>query len=744
MNWTRLWGLLPLALLSLAIAIRVMDPTPIQRMRLVTFDEFQRRAPRAWTDAPVRIVDVDDASLERLGQWPWPRSRMAELVDRLRERGAAAVVFDVMFAEPDRTSPKQVLKVWQRLTNDPALAKLAPRLPDHDQVLAKAIGKIPTVLGFMLTSDSPPAHRPRVNWGIAVAGDDPRPFLSQFSGAIANLPELEATASGQGSFNSSVDVDGIIRHIPVMFRLLGNGTVSGEVYPSLAAEALRVVQGASSFVIKSSGASGNTAFGETTGLNKIRIGRITVPTDANGQIWLYDSGYVAERFIPAWKVMQPGTKGADVEGRIVLIGTSAAGLKDIRSTALNPVAAGVEIQAQALEQMILGEHLLRPDWTTGAELLWLVFIGGVLVILLPRWGAAWCALVAVGGVGLAVGVSWFAFVELHWLLDPVYPSAVAIGLYLIQSFILFLRTEAERRNVRGAFSRYLSLALVERVANDRSKLKLGGEIRDLTLMFCDIRGFTVISESLEAEALTSFINAFLTPMTDVILSHGGTIDKYMGDAIMAFWNAPLDDPDHAAHASRAVLEMVSRLDELNEEWRVAAEAAGEPHRRISIGIGLNSGDCCVGNMGSDQRFDYSVLGDVANISSRLEGQSKTYGVTIVAGEATMEKAPGLAWLEIDSIRLVGKEKPVRIYTLLGDEAVAESQWYRGVSLAQKNFLSAYRAAEIYTAVDNLESLIVASEGKLDGLTDLYERRLDDLEPELFESGWDGVYTAATK
>ena len=744
MNWRRLWGLLPMALLALAVVIRVMDPTPIQRMRLITFDEFQRQLPRAWTDAPVRIIDIDDGSLERLGQWPWPRTQIAELVKRLRERGAAAVVFDILFAEPDRTSPRQILRIWQGLSQNPDLEKLAARLPDHDQVLARNLAEIPTVLGFMLTDDATSTHRPRINWGMAVAGDDPRAFLNLFTGAIVNLPELEAAAAGQGSINSSVDVDGIIRHVPVLLRLKGDGTVSGEVFPSLAAEALRVVQAAGSYMIRSSGASGDTAFGEATGLNKVRIGQIIVPTDANGQIWLYDSGHVPERFIPAWRVMAPGTTGADVEGRIVIIGTSAAGLKDIRSTALNPVAAGVEIHAQALEQMIQGEHLLRPDWTTGAELLWLLFIGGILTILLPRWGAAWCALVASGGVAVAVSVSWFAFREFRWLLDPVYPSAVAMGLYLIQSFILFLRTEAERRNVRGAFSRYLSPALVERVAKDQSSLKLGGEIRDLTLLFCDIRGFTVISESLEAEALTRFINAFLTPMTDIILSHGGTIDKYMGDAIMAFWNAPLDDPDHAENAARAVLEMVARLDELNAEWRTAAEAAGEPHRQISIGIGLNSGDCCVGNMGSDQRFDYSVLGDVANVSSRLEGQSKTYGVTIVAGESTVEKTPGFAWLEIDSTRLVGKETPVRIYTLLGDETVAASPWYHALDLAQDNFLSAYRAGELYTAVDNLEPLIVASEGKLEGLIDLYERRLQALEPDLFGTEWDGVYTAATK
>ena len=224
-------GLLPLALLALVIAIRIIDPTPIQRMRLATFDEFQRRLPRAWVDAPVRIIDIDDASLEWLGQWPWPRTRIATLVDRLRERGAAAVVFDVLFAEPDRTSPKQVLKVWRCFTRNPEFEKLAPDLPDHDQVLARAIEKIPTVLGFMLTDGPEWANRPRVNWGLSVAGEDPRPFLSLFSGTIVNLPGLEAAASSQGSINSSVDIDGIIRYVPVLFRLKGDDTVSGEVYP---------------------------------------------------------------------------------------------------------------------------------------------------------------------------------------------------------------------------------------------------------------------------------------------------------------------------------------------------------------------------------------------------------------------------------------------------------------------------------------------------------------------------------
>jgi adenylate cyclase len=745
MSARRVWRLLPLLILVLAVIVRVADPHLVERLRLNVFDEYQKLAPRPYIDSPVRIIDIDERSIEMLGQWPWPRTRIAALIKRLREMGAATVAFDVLFAEPDSTSPNNILPAWGTLPDAAQasqLARIIGELPDHDRVLADAIGTVPTVLGMMFTNEGVARRRPRVLWGIAVAGDDPRPFLTAFDNSIPNLPELETAAAGQGSFNSAADSDGIIRHLPILLRLRMGDSVTTEVYPAIAAEALRVAQGATTYVLRTSGAAGNTAFGESTGITNIRIGRIDVPTDRHGHIWLRDTGHVPQRFVPAWQIFEEGFDAGRIEGQILLIGTSAAGLRDIRTTPLSSNMAGVEIHAQAIEQMLLGVSLERPDWMTGAEIVWLLAFGLVIAILIPRWGAAWCALIAAGGIVLAIVASWAAFIELDWLVDPIYPSLIALLLYLTQSFLLFLQTEADRRHVRGAFSRYLSPALVDKLAQDPSLLKLGGEIREMTILFSDIRGFTAISETMEADELTRFMNAYLTPMTEIILAQGGTIDKYMGDAIMAFWNAPLDDPDHARHAASAAIGMLARLEALNAEWRAAAQARNMP--AISIGIGLNTGPCCVGNMGSLQRFDYSVLGDAANVASRLEGQSKTYGVPVVAGESTVLQAPALAWLELDLVRVVGKDRPIRIFALLGDDTAAQSAWFATTRDTQTEFLQAYRAADWATASNVLPRLRSVAGGRLDDLAELYIGRIETLREAGTVAGWDGAHSATEK
>jgi adenylate cyclase len=737
------WALraLPLALLALLLGLRVADPPLLERARNAVFDEYQRLKPRPWSDVNVRIVGIDDQSLERLGQWPWPRTLIAALVDRLGEMGAAAVAFDIVFSEPDRTSPTRILPLWAAASDDPAIAALAKRLPDHDQALAAAIARAPAVLGMMLIDEASP-RRPRVKWGVAVSGDDPRPLLPAFAGTLMNLPAIEGAAKGQGVLNGFFERDGIIRHLPVLTRLTGGGAVASEIMPSVGAEALRVAQGATTYVLKSSGASGQTAFGEHTGLNQVRIGDVVVPTDGQGRIWLHDTGFVRQRFVPAWEVLSPGFDPSRIEGKIVFVGATATGL-DIRSTPLNLGASGVEAHAQGVEQMILGDFLERPDWITGAEVTWLLALSLALALLLPRWGAAWCAVLAGGGMAAAFLVSWLAFTELQWLVDPIYPAFAALFLYLAQSFVLFLRTEAERRQVRGAFSRYLSPALVERLAQDPASLRLGGETRDMTILFSDIRGFTAISESLDAQSLTRFMNRFLTPMTDIILRRGGTIDKYMGDAIMAFWNAPLDDSRHAANAALAALDMIERLKSLNAEWEAEARTQGRAYRPINVGVGLNTGSACVGNMGSEQRFDYSVLGDTVNLSSRLEGQSKTYGVSIVAGERVRAEAPDFAWFELDLIQVKGKDQAVRIFALLGDQGVATQGWFKAVSAAQGAFLEAYRAGDWARAEAALSVVRQAAEGRLDGLCDLFAERIarQAAHP---QPGWDGVYRATEK
>ncbi len=728
-----------LALLFVGFALRATDPEIVRGLRLVVFDVFQRIEPRAYQPAPVRIVDLDDETLERLGQWPWPRTLVARLVARLTELGAAVVVFDMVFAEPDRTSPKQVLALWPDMPAVEALRRQSSELPDHDRVLAETIAGGNVVTGFVLTHGGLP-RRPAAKKGFAFGGDSPLPFVPNFTGAVVNLAEIEAAAAGNGSFNLSAERDGIIRRMPLVLR------IGDDLYPSLTLEALRLAQGGRpSFIIKSSGASGEASFGAHTGINHVKVGTFAVPTDSLGRMWLHFTGPVPERFIPAWKVLEPGFPRDAVEGFIVLVGTSAAGLKDQRATPLDPVAAGVEIHAQALEQIILGDFLERPDWATGAEIIFLVVLGLVLIVLLPLVGALWCAVAGGMAATGAFAFSWYAYDQWNWLTDPVYPSMFVMLIYLVESLVGFLRTEAEKRQVRGAFGRYMSPALVEQLANNPDQLKLGGEMKDMTLLFCDIRGFTGISEIYKSdpEGLTRLINRFLTPMTDLILDRRGTIDKYMGDCIMAFWNAPLDDEHHARNACDSALGMMKRLTQLNDELRAEAEAEGKPYMPIKIGIGLNSGGCCVGNMGSEQRFDYSVLGDDVNLAARLEGQSKTYGVDIVIGENTFARAGAFATIELDLIKVKGKDEAVRIYALLDERGAADAPGFKAFNQRHLAMLAAYRGQQWQRARE-LVAECRKLNGGLDELYDLFDDRLVGYEVDPPGPDGKGVFVAETK
>ncbi len=730
-------------MLALALALRIADVAPIQDMRHALFDEYQRLAPAAYEDAAVRVVDIDDDTLERIGQWPWPRIHVATLIDRLTNLGAAVVAFDMVYAEPARTSPQHLMRSWFNL-NIPAnvLEEIARRVPDHDTVLSTAITGVPTVLGMALTAE-PSERRPPAKAGFAQAGDDPRPFLPAFAGAIVNLPQLNEPAAGLGSFSIVPERDGVIRRVP-LFYALHRPDGPADIVPSLAAEALRVAQGASTYVIKSSNASGQTGFGEKTGLNHARIGSLIVPTDAAGRLWLHDTGRVDARTIPAWRVMQGDVRANEIAGTIVFVGTSAAGLRDLRVTPLDAAAPGVNVHARIVEQMVLGDFLGRPDWVGGAEIVFLLVLGAGVLLLLPRWGPVGCAVVTVLGIVAAFASSWFSYTYLRWLIDPLYPSLAVLALYLCASLLVFLHTEGERRRVRHAFGRYMSPALVDRLADDPAHLSLGGETRDMTLLFTDIRDFTAVAETMDAATLTRFINQFLTPMTDVILRHRGTIDQYMGDAIMAIWNAPLDDPDHAPNAARAALHMLTELERLNGAWADEAARDGKPAHAVSIGVGLNTGPCCVGNMGSNLRFDYSVIGDDVNLASRLESQSKTYGVPIVIGENTRARLDGFAALELDLLRVKGKQRPVRIFALLGDESVAGETWFRATSEAQTAMLKAYRAGDLSRASALLAVCRRAAEDRLGTLWSLYETRIEELSTGAMPPDWDGVAVAQRK
>jgi len=729
--------LIPLPILLVALFVWAREPAFLVQLRLHVFDEYLRLKPRVYEPVPVRIVDIDDDSLERFGQWPWPRTLLAKLVNRLDELGAAAVAFDILFLDPDRSTPSRVIDGVEEIGPNDPLVERFKQLPDHDLVFADAIKQSHVVLGFALRKDRRDRY-PDVKASFSNAGDDPRPWVPHFAGAASDLEALEATASGSAILDTLPEQDGIPRRAPLV------AMVGDHLYPALALDALRVAQGAHGYIVRSTGASGIMAFGAHAGLNAIKVGRLVVPTGSDGTIWIHYTPHEPSRFISAEKILDGKVDPDAIRGNIVVIGTTAEGLKEFRPTPLDPTEAGVEIHAQLIEQMLLGDNVERPDWARGLEVFFMLEIGLGLLFLLPRVGARWAALLGALMVAPVIGGSWYAYTAHNLLIDPVFPSLVGLLIYLSSSATLFLRTETERRHVRHAFSRYLAPAVVEHLAEHPERLSLGGEVRELTVMFSDIRSFTTIAESLDAHSLTSFLNRYLTPMTDAILTHQGTVDKYMGDGIMAFWNAPLDDPQHCENACRAALAMRAELARLNTQWRAEANEAGHEFKDVRAGIGLNTGPCVVGNLGSAQRFDYSVLGDDANVASRLEGQTKTYRVDLIIGEYTAAHVKQFALLELDFIQVVGKTEPLRIYFLFGDETVRSTEAFGSIECAHDAMIAAYRRQDWAQALEYIESCRSQAPEILQGVYELYESRVAALRLVPPPPDWDGVYAALTK
>ncbi|MEM7695494.1 MAG: adenylate/guanylate cyclase domain-containing protein [Pseudomonadota bacterium] len=715
----------PLFAITLAIvlgglALRAADPGALGVMRNLVFDEYQRQDPRPYDpNSPVRIVAIDEASLDRLGQWPWPRATMAQIVSNLHAKGAAAIGIDVLLAEPDRMSPENLPRVLPAGEARETLAKAMEGLPRNDARLATALVAAPSVLGVALSDARAAPETDGENSfaaakaGFAFAGDDPRRFLPAFSGATAPLPVLAGAAAGLGALNWLPDRDRVVRKVPLVYQL-----PDGAFLPGLAAEALRVAQGASTYVIRASNASGQSAFGAASGVNAVRVGALEAQTSADGSIRLHFAKTPRERQIPAWWVTEGVVPTDEVAGRIILIGATASGLLDIQATPLEAAVPGVEIHAQLIDHIVFGNALSRPDWAAGLEVV--VFVA--LALLFCVAAATLSPLIGVG-LGLIViaatgAGSFYLFCSARLLVDPSFPILGSALALLATTAFVAVREGSERRWVRSAFGRYVAADLVEDLAQNPDRLTLGGEIRDMTILFTDIRGFTTISEGMNAQDLTAFINAFLTPLTNVILSHRGTVDKYMGDAIMAFWNAPLDDEDHAKHAAETALSMMVALEAFN----VAHAGVYKP---VSIGIGLNTGECCVGNLGSDQRFDYSVIGDDVNVASRLEGQTKTYGVPILVGPRTAAQlaGTGYATLRLDSIKVKGKDNAIDIFALTGGPNHAEAPAFAKAGHVVAQLVDAFHAGDLTEAAAALAALDADDAADLSAVREIYRERL---------------------
>ncbi|NMN59254.1 adenylate cyclase [Xanthobacter sp. SG618] len=712
--WSRLYWLAVGGPLAAGLLVMGADPAPLQDLRNGLFDLYQRAAPRPYDpDLPVRVVDVDDVSLARVGQWPWPRTTIAALTQKLAGLGAAAIAFDMVFSEPDRLDPAAVVKLLPAEARAPAEAALAGR-DSSDHQLAAALAASPSVLGAILTHGRGGAYAEK--WGMASAGDDPRAFVPRFSGAVAPLPELAAAARGIGALNWLPDRDQVVRRVPILLGL------DGKLVPSLSAEALRVAQGASTYVVRASNASGDQAFGTKSGITAVKIGALDVATDAAGEVRVRFTATDPRRFLSAADVLDGKVPPAEVEGRIILVGSSAPGLMDTRATPLDAAVPGVEIQAQLIEHIIAGARLVRPDWARGAEIVLTGLLGLLLALALPRVSAPIAGVLGLAVVAALGAGAWLAFTRFDLLLDPMGPGAAVLGIYGMGVLALYRDEQRQKKWVRSVFGRFVSPKVVERLAENPERLVLGGETREITILFCDLRDFTSLSETMDAQALTRFMNAYLTPMTEVVLAHGGTIDKYIGDAIMAFWNAPVDDAAHARNAALCALAMSARLEALNEEWRRAAEAQGRPWHPVRCGVGLATGPCCVGNLGSAQRLEYSCLGDDVNLASRIEGATKSMRVDILVSEATHEAAGDLAFLEADLLMLKGKSKASQLYLLAGGPDFSRSEAFSRLEERHGALMAAYGAGSFGEAAALAEALAASAPARLARFYGLYAER----------------------
>ena len=719
-------------LLFALVPLRLADPRPLQELRVRTFDFFQVLRPRPQEIRPVVIVDIDEASLKAIGQWPWPRTTVADLITQITQLGAVAIGFDIIFPEPDRMSPAIAERSFRGIDAE-TRAKL-DNLPSNDDALAEVIKHSRVVVGQAgaAAAEVKTAADAALQTGFAVRGPDPRPYLVTFAGLLRNVPAIEQAAAGRGLFSINPESDGIIRRVPVIM------TAQGSLVPALSMELLRVVTGSSAILVRV----------DQAGVEAVAVPGLEVPTDRNGQFWVHFNHHDPERYVSAKDVLQGNVPPDRLAGKLVLIGTSAIGLLDLKTTPIDAAIPGVEVHAQILESVLSKSSLVNPNYAIGAELAIAVLFGLAIIIAAPMLPAS--IVIVLGGCLIAglIGLSLYLFVEHNLLIDFTYPLISSWLIYLVLTFVNYFREQKQRRQIRSAFGYYLSPHMVEQLARSPEKLVLGGEERRMTILFSDVRGFTTISEHYkdDPQGLTRLMNRFLTPLTNAIIERKGTIDKYIGDAIMAFWNAPVDDPEQEANACDAALEMQARAAALNVELKREADANGGTYMPLRIGVGLNTGPCVVGNMGSDFRFNYSVLGDTVNFASRLEARTKDYRLPMVIGSRTAEVAKNrFATMEIDLILVKGKKQPEAVFTVLGRAELEQDSHCRELRELNARMLASYRKQQW----DEAERLIercrkLAGGFGVDGLYEMFGERIAVYRAEPPPPDWTGVYEAESK
>ncbi len=706
----------------------------IDRLEAIVYDARLRVTMPRTLGSRVAIVDINEQSLlerERGGEgrWPWPRDRIALLLDKLFDHYDVAVVgFDVVFAERDESSGIRVLErlAEEDLKNVPqyrsAVDRIKPQL-DYDEIMAARLKGRPVVLGYtFLNEDAIKGQLPPPTMTLKDFRGA-KPAVKHFPGYTANLPILQKSAGSAGHFNPLPDDDGLVRRVPMLIEH------SGVYYEALSLAMVRLVFGG--LPLKAFVGSEGLSEGYV-GLEALELGSYRIPVDEDGAALVpYRGTSGSFPYFGAVDVINTRIPVEELKGKIVLIGTTAPGLLDLRATPVAPVYPGVEIHANLIDGIIEKTIPDRPAYALAVEFVGILLLGVLLALWLPILNPLRAMLVSLTVLFAAIGFNIGLFLYSHIVLPLASILVLILLLFTFNMAYGFLVEARGRRQITGLFGQYVPPELVDEMAKDPESFSMEGESREMTVLFTDVRGFTTISEGLDPKALSQLMNEFLTPLTEIIYKHRGTIDKYMGDCIMAFWGAPLSDPDHARHAVTAALEMQRALKELQPRF----QARNWPE--IKIGVGLNTGRMSVGNMGSRIRLAYTVMGDAVNLASRLEGITKEYGADIIVGEDTKLAVSGVVFREIDRVRVKGKDTAVAIFEPLGAEGEVPKETCDRVNMFH-DALEKYRRQEWDAAEQALRALGEAAPHEK--LVHVFLERIAILRDNPPGADWDGAFT----
>ena len=617
------------------VGLRVYDVEPLKILRLNTFDYYQKIQPRTVTSNHFVVVEITEQDLKAYGQWPWNRNLIAKIHQRIINQKANTVQYNILFSESDRLNASSFVDS-QSLTDDVKEKLLL--IPDNDQVLAQYFNVGDAVLMYSVKNSATDGKIKKPN--IMYKGSDPTGWLYNFLGVVNNLPIFLDTAKGVGVNIMIPSIDGTVRSQPLLVN-----TDQG-IVPAQILETLRVVMNGRAYKVITA----------QDGVKEIYLNRqFVIRPDANAMI---NINFAEAKTIPTMSVTDLMTKDIDLTNKIIIVGLNAAGLSTLKDTPLG-LMTDMQISVQAMDTIATKTSLQRDSNINLLEIGITSFLLLILLVIVPRLNVFWTAGILFLSVGSVTYASWHMYSKMFTLVDASWPILILSITWAHLAFNNFAVQSRLRQQIKKQFEHYLAPDMVAKLQKDPALLKLGGETRTMTFMFSDIRGFTPISEKYKGNpaGLTKLINRFLTRMTDIIISNGGTIDKFMGDCIMAFWNAPLDMKDHANRAVKSAVEMQKELKQLNKELKK------EKLPEINIGIGINTGEALVGNMGSEQRFDYSVIGDDVNLASRLESSSKELGSTLVIGEKTKIKTQGYKYKSLGTIKVKGKSEKIKVYTI---------------------------------------------------------------------------------